>query len=135
MMESPLLIMSRKYHFSSGCRNQQEGKNYGYNYQLEVFFSGRALNHTGLIINLSEIDKVINPCIQLIDHKNLDLDSISGLQLNSKPESDSYLESLAQWIFQYIYSKMHDLKSQNSSLRLNKLLLKQGEFRSIKLIS
>jgi 6-pyruvoyltetrahydropterin/6-carboxytetrahydropterin synthase len=102
--ESPMVRLTRKYHFSTAHRlhsdklsdsenlalfgkcNNQYG--HGHNYYLEVTVSGKPDPITGMIANISEIDNVAEEAVlQKFDHKHLNLDTEEFKNVNPTSEN------------------------------------------------
>jgi 6-pyruvoyltetrahydropterin/6-carboxytetrahydropterin synthase len=98
--------LTRKYHFSAAHRlhsnelSEEEnlslfGKcnnphGHGHNYYLEVTVSGQPDPTTGMIINLSDLDRTVeNIVLKKFDHKHLNLDTQEFKDLN--PTSDNFV--------------------------------------------
>lgn len=61
---------------------------HGHNYELWVTVKGETDRETGFVINLSDLGKVMHEhVIDLVDHKNLDLDVPFMAGLNSTTEN------------------------------------------------
>lgn len=61
---------------------------HGHNYELWVTVKGETDRETGFVINLSDLGKVMHELvIDLVDHKNLDLDVPFMAGLNSTTEN------------------------------------------------
>lgn len=85
------VTLTRKFEFSASHRYWNEkwskkenerifGHNtspygHGHNYDLYVTVSGPILEETGMIINLSELKKIVNEILLGFDHKYLNLDT------------------------------------------------------------
>jgi 6-pyruvoyltetrahydropterin/6-carboxytetrahydropterin synthase len=85
------ITLTRKFEFSASHRfwndKWSEEKNYeifgknagpyghGHNYNLFVTISGPVSGETGMIINLSQLKKIVNEVLQDFDHKFLNMDT------------------------------------------------------------
>ena len=85
------VTISRKFEFSASHRywrdDWTEEKNnkhfglcvspygHGHNYELHVTVSGPVQENTGMIINLSELKKLVNQVLTHFDHKFLNVDT------------------------------------------------------------
>jgi len=103
------VLLSRTIHFNAGRslwrpdwtseRNLavygDEGPHgYGHNYELELAVSGDADRRTGMIVNLTDLDRVLKEEVDRpLDHRNLNLDvpEFSGVSPTA--------ERLAAWIW------------------------------------
>jgi len=98
-----VIQLTRKYHFSAAHRlhsdqlSDEENKQifgkcnnphgHGHNYILEVTIAGEKDPVTGMVIDLTELDRVIDQAIiQKFDHKNLNLDTEEFQELNPTAE-------------------------------------------------
>ncbi len=87
----PKVTISKKFEFSASHRywreDWSEEKNakvfglcvsqygHGHNYELHVTVSGPVDDKTGMIINLSQLKKLVNEILEGFDHKFLNLDT------------------------------------------------------------
>lgn len=55
------------------CRRQ-----HGHNYEIELTVSGNVDGHTGFIMDFADLDELVLPLIDKIDHRNLN--DIAGLE-------------------------------------------------------
>lgn len=102
--KTPMVRLTRKYHFSTAHRLHSEllseeenlelfGKcnnpyGHGHNYYLEVTVSGQPNPITGMITDIGELDRVVEETIlQKFDHKNLNLDTEEFKHLNPTSEN------------------------------------------------
>lgn len=102
--DSPVVRLTRKYHFSTAHRLHSEhltdeenleifGKcnnpyGHGHNYYLEVTVSGKPDPITGMITDLAELDQVVDKdVLQKFDHKHLNLDTEEFKHLNPTSEN------------------------------------------------
>lgn len=76
--------VSRRYHFESAhwlpgvAETHRCHRLHGHNYEIEVTVSGEPDPVTGFIIDFWDLDKVVQPIINLIDHRVLN--DIDGLE-------------------------------------------------------
>jgi 6-pyruvoyltetrahydropterin/6-carboxytetrahydropterin synthase len=84
------MLLSRTIHFNAGRslwrpdwtseKNRavygDEGPHgYGHNYELELAVSGRTDRRTGMIVNLTDLDRILKEEVDRpLDHRNLNLD-------------------------------------------------------------
>ncbi len=82
--------LTKTYRFSAGHRlyikNLSEEENFeifdtcsnsnghGHDYSIQVKLKGNIDPQTGMVFNLDELDKIINPVIDELDHKRLDIE-------------------------------------------------------------
>ena len=65
---------------------------HGHNYELEVKIVGEIDQETGMVINLSDLKKIIKTEIEdRFDHKNLNLDTEEFKELNPTAENICYV--------------------------------------------
>jgi 6-pyruvoyltetrahydropterin/6-carboxytetrahydropterin synthase len=100
----PIVYITKKIEFSSAHRLLNEdlsveenqylyGKCYnpnghGHNYILEVTLRGPISERTGMIINLTELKKIVNKhVVELLDHKHLNKDVEHFKKLNPTAEN------------------------------------------------
>ena len=84
-----MIYVSRKAHFCAAHRYYDESlsseqnkekfaacvNTHGHNYELEVTVAGIPDKETGMVVNLSLLDRIIKEnVINLLDHKNLNVD-------------------------------------------------------------
>ena len=88
---------------------------HGHNFKLEVSISGEVSPDTGMIINLSELDKIVKKeIVDELDHKNLNKDV---------PWIDTKIVSLENLI-QIIWDKINQsLAKEAPKVRLEQILL------------
>ncbi len=105
-----MIRLSRTIHFNAGRslwrphwteeKNRsvygEEGPHgYGHNYELEVAVEGEINPETAMVVNLTELDRILKEEIDLpLDHKNLNLD-VQAFR-NVPPTA----ENLAAWIWE-----------------------------------
>lgn len=74
---------------------------HGHNYELFVSISGKISEETGYVIDLNILKKIIRTeIIELLDHKNLNLDIDAFKELNPT------VENIAVFIFKTIKNKL-----------------------------
>jgi 6-pyruvoyltetrahydropterin/6-carboxytetrahydropterin synthase len=112
-----LVRLSRKYHFCAAHRLHSEllseGENielfgqcnnphgHGHNYYLEVTVGGETDEVTGMVMNLTELDDIVNRFIlQKFDHKHLNLDTEEFSDLN--PTSDHFVKVIWELLFPHL---------------------------------
>ena len=87
--------ITKQYHFSAAhaLRSLPPGHKchnfHGHNYVVEICLSGSRLDDHGMLIDFADIDWVIKPLIDSLDHKNL----------NELFEFATTSENLAHWFF------------------------------------
>ena len=129
MSEFPHLILARKAFFSSGIHYSRsewsEEKNqaiygshsrpqgHGYNFVLEVRVQGRRDPVTGLVVNLSDVEKDLQAVVKTLDHRHLAFD------MEAFKDKAPTLENVAQHCFAELKK---GLGSQLAGIRL-----RQGE--------
>jgi 6-pyruvoyltetrahydropterin/6-carboxytetrahydropterin synthase len=103
------MLLSRTIHFNAGRSLWREGwsdeKNratygeegphgYGHNYRLEVAVEGAVDPETSMIVNLTDLDRLLKEEVDLpLDHKNLNRD-VAGFAI--RPPT---AENVAAWIW------------------------------------
>lgn len=87
--------ITRRYHFEAAhflphvADGHRCKRMHGHNYELEVTVVGSLL-HTGFIIDFWDLDKIVQPIIDQIDHRVLN--DISGLE-------NPTAENITSWFF------------------------------------
>lgn len=72
---------------------------HGHNYKVEVTVTGAVDETTGMIINITDLKKIIqNKVLDLLDHKNIDLD----VEYFCRTKKPSTAENIALFIFEQI---------------------------------
>lgn len=101
---SPMVRLTRKYHFSTAHRlhsNQLSDEEnldifgkcnnpygHGHNYYLEVTVSGEQDPVTGMIVDIAKMDQIVDQeVLQKFDHKHLNLDTEEFKELNPTSEN------------------------------------------------
>jgi len=103
------MLLSRTIHFNAGRslwrKNWSAEKNravygdegphgYGHNYRLEVSVEGRIDPETAMIVNLTDLDRLLKEEVDLpLDHKNLNQD------IPNFADRPPTAENLAVWIW------------------------------------
>ena len=102
------MIIYKKYYFDAAhfMTNLKKGHKYtkvhGHSYEKIIKISGNLDKTNNWILNYDDIDEIVNPLLQKIDHKTLN--DIKGLE---KPTS----ENLAKWFWERIRKKIVNLES------------------------
>ena len=87
--------VTRRYHFESAhfLPHVPEGHKcfrvHGHNYLMDVTMAGN-LNSTGFIIDFWDLDKIVQPIIDEVDHRTLN--AVKGLE-------NPTAERIASWFF------------------------------------
>lgn len=108
--------LSRKIHFNAGRslwrpdwtaeKNRavygEEGPHgYGHNYELEVAVAGETDAQTGMVINLTELDRILKEEIDRpLDHRNLNRD------VPDFAATPPTAENLAAWIWKRVAARL-----------------------------
>lgn len=93
-----MLTVTRRYHFESAhfLPKVPEGHKcarlHGHNYEMEVTVSG-SMQAEGWIIDFFDMDKIVKPIIDLVDHRCLNI--VEGLD-------NPTVENIAPWFFEKI---------------------------------
>jgi 6-pyruvoyltetrahydropterin/6-carboxytetrahydropterin synthase len=88
-----MLTITRRYHFEAAhfLPHVPEGhkckRMHGHNYEVEITVAG-LLNEAGFIVDFWDLDKLVQPLIDLIDHRTLN--DIVGL-------ANPTAENIAMW--------------------------------------
>lgn len=80
-MKKNVVCISRKVFFSSGVTDESSSPHgYGFNFELEVTMQGPLDPVSGLVINLTDLDKILKEVVKPIDHKHLffDVEELKG---------------------------------------------------------
>jgi len=111
-----VLLLSRTIHFNAGRslwrKDWTEEKNravygdegphgYGHNYELEVAVAGNADPATGMIVNLTDLDRILKEEVDRpLDHRNLnhDVPEFAGMSPTA--------ERLARWIWDRVSDRI-----------------------------
>ncbi|HXM75992.1 MAG TPA: 6-carboxytetrahydropterin synthase [Thermoanaerobaculia bacterium] len=126
-----MLLLSRTMHFNAGRslwrsdwtpeRNREvygeEGPHgYGHNYELEVAVEGRVDPETSMVVNLTELDRILRDEVDgPLDHRNLNLDVP---EFAAVPPT---AERLAAWIWERVGAR---IRREGWPCRLSRLRLK-----------
>lgn len=111
-----MIRLSRKIHFNAGRslwrpdwtpeKNRavygEEGPHgYGHNYELEVAVAGEADAETGMVINLTELDRILKEEVDRpLDHRNLNRD------VPDFAKTPPTAENLAAWIWKRVAARI-----------------------------
>src|ERR1700694_5384291 len=111
-----MIRLSRKIHFNAGRSLWRPGwtpeKNravygdesphgYGHNYVLEVSVEGEADPRTGMVVNLTDLDRVLREEVDRpLDHKNLNTD------VSEFADTPPTAENLAAWIWRRVAARI-----------------------------
>lgn len=128
-----MITLSRRAHFSSGHRyfnpkwsNEKNksifGSSYsehghGHNYILEAQIKGPVSPETGMIINLSDLDHILNTVCDTLDHKFLN-DSVDYFK-HITPTT----ENIAKYCFDKINKQLDDFPK----ISLHKVRVFEGD--------
>lgn len=122
------MIINKKYHFYAGHRNENiddKCKNlHGHTYYVTMDFDFKEFNKaTGITMLFSEIDSIVDPLINKLDHSLLIHEKdplLKYLMLFTKEEKTSLkvsilntvtsAENLAQYIFHLVEEKLPIIK-------------------------
>lgn len=111
-----MIRLSRKIHFNAG-RNlwrpewsaqknlavygDESPHGYGHNYELEVAVEGDADPATGMVVNLTELDRILREEVDRpLDHRNLNRD------VPEFAEIPPTAENLAAWIWRRVAARI-----------------------------
>ena len=111
-----MIRLSRKIHFNAGRslwrpnwtpeRNQavygdESPHGYGHNYELELSVIGSTDPQTGMVVNLTDLDRVLREEVDRpLDHKNLNRD------VPEFAEAPPTAENLAAWIWTRVATRI-----------------------------
>lgn len=111
-----MIRLSRKIHFNAGRslwrpgwsseKNQQvygeeSAHGYGHNYELELSVVGSTDPQTGMVVNLTDLDRVLREEVDRpLDHKNLNRD------VPEFGETPPTAENLAVWIWTRVAARL-----------------------------
>src|SRR5512140_233686 len=126
-----MVLLSRTIHFNAAHRLFNPGRSeewnratygdsanaagYGHNYALDVSVAGEADAVTGMVVNLTDLDRVLKEEVDRpLDHKNLNLD------VPEFREVVPTFENLARWIWQRVSARV---ERERWPCRLSKLVL------------
>ena len=102
------MLIYKKYFFDSAhyLENFKKGHEYnnvhGHSYEVVISIDKILEKKQQWVMNFDELDKIVNPLIQILDHNILN--EVDGLD---NPTS----ENIARWFWKNIKSKIKDLKS------------------------
>ena len=100
------MIIYKKYYFETAHympgfpQNHKYSKIHGHSYEMVIYIEGN-IERNGWVTNFEELDKLILPLINIIDH-NL-LNEINGLEY---PTS----ENIAKWFWKKLIKDLNQLK-------------------------
>eukprot|EP01113_Clastostelium_recurvatum_P036388 TRINITY_DN5176_c0_g1_i1.p1 TRINITY_DN5176_c0_g1~~TRINITY_DN5176_c0_g1_i1.p1 ORF type:complete len:157 (+),score=40.53 TRINITY_DN5176_c0_g1_i1:49-471(+) len=117
---APRVYITRRETFSSAHRlhsrllSDEENKEifgkcnnpngHGHNYVLEVVLAGPVDPKTGMVMNLTDLKRILHEeVISLVDHRNLDID-VEGLR-----DLPTTTENFAVWIWRQLQPRMQGL--------------------------
>lgn len=112
-----MLFLSRTIHFNAahrlynpamspewnwatyGIASNESG--YGHNYELEVAVKGEADAFTGMIVNLTDLDRILKEEVdRVLDHRNL------NLEIPEFATTVPTAENLALWIWRHVEARI-----------------------------
>lgn len=92
----PSTAITRRYHFEAAhflpkvAEGHRCKRMHGHNYELEVTVGGKEIDETGFVLDFWDLDKIIQPIIEAVDHRTLN--DIPGLD-------NPTAENIAAWFF------------------------------------
>jgi 6-pyruvoyltetrahydropterin/6-carboxytetrahydropterin synthase len=108
--------LSRKIHFNAGRRlwrtdwtpeknravyGEEGPHGYGHNYELEVAVAGETDAQTGMVINLTDLDRILKDEVDRpLDHRNLNRD------VPDFAKTPPTAENLAAWIWKRVAARI-----------------------------
>jgi 6-pyruvoyltetrahydropterin/6-carboxytetrahydropterin synthase len=111
-----MIRLSRKIHFNAGrslwragwspeknreVYGDESSHGYGHNYELEVAVAGDTDPQTGMVVNLTDLDRVLREEVDApIDHKNLNRD------VPEFAKTPPTAENLAAWIWRRVSARI-----------------------------
>ena len=111
-----MIRLSRKIHFNAGrslwrpgwtaeknraVYGEESPHGYGHNFELEVAVAGNPDAQTGMVVNLTDLDRVLRDEVDLpLDHKNLNQD-VPGFA-----DTPPTAENLAAWIWTRVAARI-----------------------------
>lgn len=75
---------------------------HGHSYKIVVTVDGRVDEATGMVVDYAEIDRVVRPMIEAMDHTNLN--DLDGLRISTS-------EYLARWVYERVMVSLPQLAS------------------------
>ena len=102
------MIIYKKYFFDAAHympnfkKTHKYAKVHGHSYEMIIKISGKPDKKNNWIINYDEIDSIINPIVNKLDHRTLN--EISGLE-------NPTAENIAKWFWKKIKKKITNLTS------------------------
>ena len=111
-----MIRLSRKIHFNAGrslwradwtpeknreVYGDESPHGYGHNYELEVAVAGNADPQTGMVVNLTDLDRVLREEVDApIDHRNLNRD------VPEFAHASPTAERVAEWIWNRVAARI-----------------------------
>jgi 6-pyruvoyltetrahydropterin/6-carboxytetrahydropterin synthase len=111
-----MIRLARTIHFNAGrslwrpgwsveknraVYGEESPHGYGHNYELEVAVAGEADGRTGMVVNLTDLDRVLREEVDRpLDHKNLNRD------VPAFADTPPTAENLARWIWTRVASRV-----------------------------
>lgn len=114
-----MITIARKTYFSSGIQDASTQRLYGHNFTLEAYVSGTENSTSGLVMNLTDLDRILKKVVAPLDHINISLDHPV---LNKKPYS---LSVLAQFLFFEIKKQLE--QDPRFEVQLNRIRLSESD--------
>lgn len=121
--EGQEVIITRKVFFSSGWKDNssESSLGHGYNFELEASVQGPLNPVSGLVINLTDLDRILKTVIEPFDHRHLMFETDI---FKHRPIS---LLSFAQYCLEQL-NKEFARSFPQSQTRVQGLVLKRGAF-------
>ena len=83
------VLIKRKYYFSTAHFETDPGSSIGNDWTTEIAISGNLNPNTQLVFNLIDLDKIVCPILEKLDHKFINKDvkyfykkAVNGLELS-----------------------------------------------------